>query len=203
MEVVMVMASLSFRDPSVKLACAIPNGVRVLVVEDHPLLGSAFAGFLNAEADLTVVGVARTGAEAACAAARETPDVVLIGCRLPDMSGPMAAGMIRSAVPTAVFVFHCAYDAQPGLLDAIECGAVAYLAKSATADEIVDAVRRAARGQIPIAAAFVAESIARQRKVSIVHSQLQAVVEAVRHSIVKLGPPEIATGQIVLDGRTS
>jgi DNA-binding NarL/FixJ family response regulator len=258
MEVVMVMASLSFRDPSVKLVCAIPNGVRVLVVEDHPLLGSAFASFLNAEADLTVVGVARTGAEAVCAATREIPDVVLMGCRLPDMSGSMAAGMIRTAVPTAVFVFHSAYDSEPVLLDAIDSGAVAYLAKSATADDIVDAIRRAALGQILIPARFFVEAIARQRNVSIegrrhkellqrftpreldvlkllaaghataaiadrldiadhtvewhvrhlivklkVHSQLQAVVEAVRQGIVKLGRPEISTGQIVLDAHAA
>lgn len=247
-----------FRDPSVELARVVSNRVRVLVVEDHPLLGSAFASFLNAEADLTVVGVARTGAEAACAAARETPDVVLMGCRLPDMSGPMAAGMIRTAVPSAIFVFHSAYDSEPVLLDAIDSGAVAYLAKSATADEIVDSIRRAALGQILIPAQFFAQAIARQRNVTIegrrhkellqrftpreldvlellaaghataaiadrldiadhtvewhvrhlivklkVHSQLQAVVEAVRQGIVKLGRPEIASGQIVLDGHAA
>jgi DNA-binding NarL/FixJ family response regulator len=199
----MVMASLSFRDPnSVQPACAVSNRVRVLVVEDHPLLGSAFAGFLNAETDLTVVGVARTGAEAACAAARGRPDVVLMGCRLPDMTGSMAARRIRTAVPSALFVFHSAYDSEPVLLDAIDSGAVAYLAKSATANEIVDAIRQAALGQSLIPAGF-AEAIARQQKVSIVHSQLQAVVEVVRDGLVKLGPPEIAAGQIVLDGHTA
>jgi DNA-binding NarL/FixJ family response regulator len=126
-----------------------------------------------------------------------------MGCRLPDMSGPTAAGMIRTAVPTAVFVFHSAYDSEPVVLDAIGSVAVAYLAKSATADEIVDAIRRAALGQTLIPAGFLAEAIARQRKVSIVHSQLQAVVEAVRQSIVKHGAPKIANGQIVFDGRTS
>jgi DNA-binding NarL/FixJ family response regulator len=252
------MASLSFRDSSVEPACAALNRVRVLVVEDHPLLGTAFARFLNAEADLAVVGVARTGAEAACISARETPDVVLMGCRLPDMSGPMAAGIIRIAVPSAVFVFHSAYDSEPVLLDAIDSGAVAYLAKSATADEIVDAIRQAAVGHILIPARFFAEAIARQRNVSIegrrhkelllgftpreldvlkllaaglatgaiadrldiadhtvawhvrhlivklkVHSQLQAVVEAVRQGIVKLGQPEIAIDQIALDAHAA
>jgi len=252
------MVSLNFRDPSVKPVCAVSNGVRVLVVEDHPLLGTAFASFLNAEADLTVVGVARTGAEAACVAARETPDVVLMGCCLPDMSGPTAAGMIREALPAAVFVFHSAYDSEPVLLDAIDSGAVAYLAKSATAGEIVDAIRRAARGEILIPVGFFAEAIARRRNVSIegrrhkellmtftprelevlkllaaghatpaiadrlhiaahtvewhvrhlivklkVHSQLQAVVEAVRQGIVELGLPEIANVQIALDAHAA
>jgi DNA-binding NarL/FixJ family response regulator len=139
--------------------------VRVLVVEDQPLLGSAIARFLDAEADLSVVSVARTGAEAAMVAVRERPDVVLMGCRLPDMSGPVAAGMIRAAVPAAVFVFHSAYDSEPILLDAIDSGAAAYLAKDATADEIVDAIRRAALGEILIPVGFFAQAVTRQRDV--------------------------------------
>jgi DNA-binding NarL/FixJ family response regulator len=138
--------------------------VRVLVVEDHALLGSAIARFLDSEADLNVVGVARTGAEAASVAAREEPDVVLMDCRLPDMSGPMAAGMIRTTMPAAIFVFHSAYDSQPILLDAIDSGAAAYLAKSATADDIVEAIRRAAVGEILIPVAFFAEAVARRRE---------------------------------------
>ena len=198
------MVNLSSRAPgSVQAACAAANRVRVLVVEHHPLLGTAFAGFINGEADLTVVGVARTGAEAAVIAALERPDVVLMGCRLPDMSGPKAARTIRTAASTAVLVLHSAYDSEPGLLDAIDSGAVAYLAKSATANEIVDTIRRAALGQTLISAQFVAAAVARQRKVSIVHSQLQVVVEAVRQGIVKLDPPQIAAGQIALDGRAA
>lgn len=139
--------------------------VLVLVVEDHALLGSAIARFLDAEADLKVVSVARTGAEAASAAAREKPDVVLMDCRLPDMSGPLAAGMIRAAVPGAVFVFHSAYDSEPILLDAIDSGAAAYLAKSATADDIVEAIRRAALGEILIPVGFFAQAVARRRGV--------------------------------------
>jgi DNA-binding NarL/FixJ family response regulator len=138
--------------------------VRVLVVEDHTLLGSAIARFLDAEADLSVVSVARTGAEAALVAARERPDVVLMDCRLPDMSGPAAAALIRTAVPAAVFVFHSAYDSEPILLDAIDSGAVAYLAKSATADDIVEAIRRAALGEILIPVGFFAQAVARQRE---------------------------------------
>ena len=138
--------------------------VRVLVVEDHTLLGSAIARFLDAEADLSIVSVARTGAEAALGAARERPDVVLMDCRLPDMSGPAAAALIRTAVPAAVFVFHSAYDSEPILLDAIDSGAVAYLARSAPADDIVEAIRRAALGEILIPVGFFAQAVARQRE---------------------------------------
>jgi DNA-binding NarL/FixJ family response regulator len=152
-------------DPAGVSTLVASRRVRVLVVVDQALLGSAIARFLDAEADLSVVSVARTGAEAALVAAREMPDVVLMDCRLPDMSGPVAAGMIRAAVPATVFVFHSAYDSEPILLDAIDSGAAAYLAKSATADEIVEAIRRAALGEILIPVGFFAEAVARQRDV--------------------------------------
>ena len=167
--------------------------VRVLVVADHALLGSAIARFLDVEADLTVVSVAGTGAEAASVAARDRPDVVLMDCQLPDMSGSVAAGMIRRAVPTAVLVFHSAHDSEPILLDAIDSGAAAYLAKSATADDIVEAVRRAAHGEILIPAGFFAKAVARRR---------EGVTERRRHEelLVQFTPRELEVLNLLADG---
>lgn len=180
-------------DPGGNPKLAGSRRVHVLVVEDHPLLGSAIARFLDAEADLNVVGVARTGAEAASVAARERPDVVLMDCRLPDMSGPAAAGMIRAAVPAAVVVFHSAYDSEPILLDAIDSGAAAYLARSATADDIVEAIRRAAHGEILIPAESFAKAVARQR---------EGVTERRRHQelLVQFTPRELEVLNLLADG---
>jgi DNA-binding NarL/FixJ family response regulator len=138
--------------------------VRVLVVQDHPLLASAIVKFLEDEADLTVIGVARSGHEAVALAAPDGADVVLVNYRLPDISGPAAAGMIRTAAPATAVVFHSGEDTEAALLDAIDSGAVGYLVKAATAAEIVEAVRRAARGEILIPAELFAKAIARQRK---------------------------------------
>jgi DNA-binding NarL/FixJ family response regulator len=139
--------------------------VRVLVVQDHPLLASAIARILDTQDDLTVCGIARGGAEAATLAAREIPAVVLMDFQLPDVSGPVAAANIKSAVPGAAIVFHSADETESSLLDAIDAGAVAYLTKSATADQIVEAVRKSAVGQVQIPVALFAKAIARQRKV--------------------------------------
>lgn len=138
--------------------------MRVLVVQDHPLLASAIVKFLDAEGDLTVIGVARSGQEAVVLAGSERPDVVLVNYRLPDLSGPAAAGMVRAAAPDSAVVFHSGEDSEAALLDAIDAGAVGYLIKSATAAEIVEAVRRAAKGEILIPAELFAKAIARQRK---------------------------------------
>jgi len=138
---------------------------QVLIVQDHPLLASAIARILESEGDLTVSGVARRGDEAAILAAREKPDVVLMDFRLPDCSGPAAAADIKRAVPNAAIVFHSADQTESSLLDAIDAGAIAYLTKSATADQIVEAVRKAAVGEVLIPVELFAKAIARQHKV--------------------------------------
>lgn len=137
--------------------------LQVLVVQDHPLLGSAIARILESEADTTVCGIARTGADAGAVALRDKADVVLMDFWLPDISGPAAAAMIRAALPDVAIVFHSADDSETALLDAIDAGATAYLTKSATADQIVDAVRQVGRGAVLIPAALFAKAIARQR----------------------------------------
>lgn len=139
--------------------------VRVLVVQDHPLLASAIARVLESEEDMSVVAIARRGEEAAILAAQHTPSVVLMDFRLPDLSGPVAAAKIRAAVPTAAIVFHSAEESEDALLDAIDAGAIAYLTKSATADQIIEAVRKASVGEVLIPVGLFAKAIARQRKV--------------------------------------
>jgi len=139
--------------------------VQVLVVQDHPLLASAIARVLESQGDLSVVAIARRGDEAARLAAEMQPGVVLMDFLLPDSSGPVAAARIRSAVPTAAIVFHSAEESETALLDAIDAGATAYLTKSATADQIIEAVRRASVGEVLIPVALFAKAIARQRKV--------------------------------------
>jgi DNA-binding NarL/FixJ family response regulator len=131
--------------------------VRVLLVQDHPLLASAIAKILNSCEDLSVVGIARRSDEAATLAAAEKPSVVLMDFRLPDSSGPDAAAKIRTAMPSAAIVFQSADESEAALLDAIDAGATAYLTKSATADQIVDAVRKASAGEVLIPVALFAK----------------------------------------------
>jgi DNA-binding NarL/FixJ family response regulator len=141
------------------------EGLQVLVVQSHPLLASAIARILEAEPDISICGIARSGADAAAAAARSKANVVVIDFDLPDMSGPAAAAMIRVHSPDAAIVFHSAEESETALLDAIDAGATAYLTKAATADEIVEAVRRGGRGEVLIPVTLFAKAIARQRRV--------------------------------------
>jgi DNA-binding NarL/FixJ family response regulator len=133
-------------------------------VEDHALLASAISLVLESEDGIIVSGIARRGDEAALLAAKEQPEVVLVDFQLPDVAGPIAAARIMSAAPRAAIVFHNAEDSEEALLDAIDAGATAYLTKSATADEMIEAVRRSAIGEVLFPAALFVKAVARQRQ---------------------------------------
>jgi DNA-binding NarL/FixJ family response regulator len=140
-----------------------PDRLRVLIVQDHPLLASAIALILDSEPDLSVCGIARSGADAAELAVSERAAVVLMDFRLPDMNGPAAADLMHAKGLDVAIVFHSAEDSESALLDAIDAGATAYLTKSATADQIVEAVRRAGMGDVLIPTSLFAKALARQR----------------------------------------
>jgi len=139
--------------------------IQVLIVQDHPLLASAIARVLEGEADLVVSGLSASGGDAVAAAGQRPPDVVLMDFRLPDVTGPAAARMIQSRHPEVAIVFHSADDSETALLDAVDAGATAYLTKDATAAQIVEAVRRASRGEVLIPVELFARAVRRQHGV--------------------------------------
>ena len=141
-----------------------PSGsLRVLVVESHPLLASALAGMLDGEPDMALCGMTRSGAEAVAYASRDKADVIVLNFDLPDMTGPAAASMIHDQTPEATIVFYSADESETALLDAIDAGAIAYLTRSATADQLLEAIRRAALGEVLIPGTIFARALARQR----------------------------------------
>ena len=139
--------------------------MRVLIVQDHPLLASAIVRVLEGQPDIAVSGVSATGAEALLAASKDPPDVVLMDMRLPDVTGPAAVRMIQNKVADAAIVFHSADESETALLDAIDAGATAYLTKNATAGQIVEAVRRASKGEVLIPVELFARAVRRQQAV--------------------------------------
>ena len=140
--------------------------IQVLVVQDHPLLAREIVEILESEPEMRVCAVARTGAGAVLAAAQQRISVALMEYRLPDMTGAAAAGMIRVASPETAIVFHTADGTEEALLNAVDAGASAYLAASATADEVLEAVRRANRGEVLMPAGPFVKAIARRQRVA-------------------------------------
>ena len=137
--------------------------LRVFVAEENVLLASAIRAALERDGDLMVCAIARSGADAAQSALRGRASVALIDFSLPDMSGPAAVALIRAVLPKIPIVFHNAPESETDLLNAINAGATAYLTRSATADQMVDAIRRAEMGEVLIPVALLARAVVRQR----------------------------------------
>jgi DNA-binding NarL/FixJ family response regulator len=138
--------------------------VRVLIVEDHPIVAEGLSSLLGDYPDLTVVGSAASIAEVVTVIGEIAADVALIDYRLPDGTGADAAARIRARTPSTAIVFLSADDSDERVLAAIEAGASSYLLKSVTGKEIVNAIRSAARGETLIPAGTVTGVLARERE---------------------------------------
>jgi two-component system response regulator DevR len=140
--------------------------IRVLLVDDHVVLLEGLRALLSDHADIEVVGVARSVAQAIQAADELKPEVVLMDYRLPDGTGATASTGIRERSPGVAIVFLSGDESEDSLLAAVEAGAAGYLIKSESPGEIADAVRKAAKGEVLLPAGVLAQLIGRQRQVA-------------------------------------
>ena len=125
--------------------------VRVLIVDDHPVVRNGLRGMLDGEPGVEVVGEAADGAEALAVSDRLTPDVVLMDLRMPGMDGieATAAFAVRPAAPKVLVL--TTYDTDADVLRAVEAGATGYLLKDASSTDLGRAVRAVARGESVLA----------------------------------------------------
>ena len=133
--------------------------IRVLLVDDHPVVRTGVRGMLAAEPDIDVVGEAGSGVDAVTMAARLRPDVVLMDLRMPELDGVAATGRILADRPQTRVVVLTTYETDADILRAVEAGAAGYLLKDASPEELSRAIRAAARGETvlapPVAARLV------------------------------------------------
>jgi DNA-binding NarL/FixJ family response regulator len=130
--------------------------IRVLLVDDHPVVRSGLAGLLGGEDDIEVVGEASDGREGVAHALVLRPDVVLMDLRMPVMDGATATAAITAAGASKVLVLTT-YDTDADILRAVEAGATGYLLKDTPRDELIAAVRAASRGETVLAAPLAAK----------------------------------------------
>jgi DNA-binding NarL/FixJ family response regulator len=125
--------------------------IRVLSVDDHPLLREGIGALVNAQPDMELVAQAGTGREAAEQYRAQKPDVTLMDLRLPDMSGVDALSAIRREFPDARVVMLTTFEGDVEIQRALSAGARGYLIKSMPPDELVEAIRQvhAGRKRIP------------------------------------------------------
>jgi DNA-binding NarL/FixJ family response regulator len=125
--------------------------IRVLIVDDHPLMRSGIAGEVGAQSDMQVVSEASEGAEAVTAFELHRPDVTLMDIRMPGMGGIEATTRIRRSHPGARIVVLTTASGDIQALRAFQAGAVGYLLKNLLRIELLDTIRlvHAGRRRIP------------------------------------------------------
>src|SRR5262249_38249562 len=120
--------------------------IRVLLVDDHPVVREGLAAVLEDTKDVRVVGALGSAEEALVSVAAGPPDVVLLDLELPGMNGVDAIPRLTAAAPKSRIIVLTAYDTEERVLGALKAGAAGYLLKGAGAAEIVQAIRAVAAG---------------------------------------------------------
>jgi DNA-binding NarL/FixJ family response regulator len=124
-----------------------PLPVRLLVVDDHPVVRQGLRTFLETRPDFEVVGEAADGEAAIAAAARLRPDVILMDLVMPGVDGLEAIGRIRAAEPAARILVLTSFASADQVLPALRAGAAGYLLKDAAPAEVEAAIRAVHRGE--------------------------------------------------------
>ena len=191
-------------------AIADDTRIRILNVDDHPLLRQGVATIIDGQSDMRLVGQARTGREAIRLYKQFWPDITLVDARLPDMSGVELLKTIRAQFVNARFIIKSAFECDVEIRRALEAGARAFLAKATSPGDLVGAIRQVHAGKkcVPPSVAvnlarYYAEDTLTQREVEILQliasgnrnrdvgstlSISEATVKAhVKHIMAKLG----------------
>lgn len=121
--------------------------IRVLVVDDHPVVREGLVAILEDDPEFQVAGSVGSAEEALALAPRARPDVVLLDLELPGMSGVDAIPGLAAAAPGARIVVLTAYDTDERVLGAVRAGARGYLLKGSPAEEIARAIRAVHAGE--------------------------------------------------------
>jgi DNA-binding NarL/FixJ family response regulator len=127
-----------------------PRSIRVLCVDDHPIVREGLARILRLEKDFEVVGRAESGEEAVELFLTTQPDVTLMDLQLPTMSGLDAIRAILKQYPAARIVALTTYDGDADIMRALKAGAVTYLIKDMVLSDLVGVIREVHNGSHPI-----------------------------------------------------
>jgi NarL family two-component system response regulator LiaR len=128
-----------------------PKTIRVLIVDDHSMVRKGLATFLKNQPDLEIVGEARDGREAADLCERLTPDVILMDLIMPVLGGVAATRLIRQRCPEAQVIALTSFQEKELVQDALQAGAIGYLLKNVSGEELADGIRQAYAGRPTLA----------------------------------------------------
>jgi DNA-binding NarL/FixJ family response regulator len=141
----------------------VSSPIRVMIVDDHPVVRNGLIGMFDGDDEFEVVGEAGDGAEAVRRAGALAPDVILMDLRMPTMDGVAAISALAAADSPARVLVLTTYDTDSDVLSAIEAGATGYLLKDAPPAELFRAVRAAASGDAVLAPAVATRLVGQLR----------------------------------------
>lgn len=121
--------------------------IRIVIAEDHAVVRQALRVMLEMEPDVTVVGEAVDGEEAAKLTEEHNPDLVVLDVRMEGMDGVAATRKIRDQNPETAILILTGFGDEDILVNAVEAGAHGFLLKDATHEELLDAIRRLVKGE--------------------------------------------------------
>jgi len=124
-----------------------PQAIRILVVDDHPMMRQGLRSVIEDQPDMVIVGEAGEGSQAIAEFRRLVPDMVLMDLQMDGLDGLDAIRAIRAESPAAVIVVLTSYAGDARITAALTSGATSYLLKAAGAAEIVRVIRNAVAGQ--------------------------------------------------------
>jgi DNA-binding NarL/FixJ family response regulator len=139
------------------------EAIKILIVDDHPVVREGIGSMLKREPDFKIVGEASNGVEAVEKARELSPDVMLMDLRMPEMDGVEAITRIRHEMPEIKFIILTTYSDDEYIFKGIAAGARAYLLKDAPRDELFKAIRAVSRGESliqPVVASRVLDKLA-------------------------------------------
>jgi NarL family two-component system response regulator LiaR len=125
--------------------------IRVMIVDDHDMVRKGLATFLKVNADLELVGEARDGQEALRMCEQVRPNVVLMDLVMPEMDGTTATRLIREQWPEVQVIALTSFQEKELVQQVLQAGAISYLLKNVSVDELAEAVRAAHVGQSTLA----------------------------------------------------
>lgn len=121
--------------------------IRVLVVDDHPVVRDGLTATINYQTDMSVAGTAASGREAIELFRVHRPDVTLMDLRMPEMDGVTAIVSIRAEFPSARIIVLTTYDGDEDIYKGLRAGAAGYLLKDTPTEEVLEAIRTIHQGR--------------------------------------------------------
>ncbi len=131
--------------------------IRIIIVDDQPLMRDGLKTILELEEDMEVSGLAGNGVDACKLADKQKPDIILMDVRMPEMDGVTAAKNIKAVLPDTVIIMLTTFDDDRHIIDALSNGANGFFLKDIETEKLIEVVRRAAAGEVVIPAAVAAK----------------------------------------------